>query len=226
MGEIMYIDKELLEIEEIKDPIGHLKNITMNALKNMETVREKTINDKYYTALDTLNYIGEYATHLNIESNSLSSNEIVSFVDIMMKIRDFYIIDLRSMRTNKFTQTTSNYEFKKNKLEEMKQLVHEVKEEITNDETLNQEEKDNIIVVLEELDEKLTPETNDVYSINGILLHINSTFTTLKFNKEHVKNKVSTIFTTINNIDNYVKKVQSAYIKLNGLVEQGFNLIQ
>lgn len=110
------------------------------------------------------------------------------------------------------------YEFKPEKLDEIKKIVIELKTDIKEENTLSEEEQEDIITIINEVDESLKPETNDIDTINGKLFRLKMTLHKLGITTGKVNDKINTVFSKVNDVNTFISNVQSIYSKVDGLI--------
>jgi hypothetical protein len=217
----MYINSDLIK-KEYEQPALKVKDMLSDLLKEVKSIKD--INELDTTRfLNAVGLINAYCRKNNIKPIDVDHNNADSNAILVRGVKQYQSLFLTtndSLYDEFFTPY--KHEFKPEKLLELKQLVHEIKEDITIDSSLTEDEKSTITIILDEVDQELKPETNDIDTINGKILRIISV---LNINTKSIKQKLNTLFSTINTVDTYVKKAQTAYGQVSGLIENIGNLL-
>lgn len=195
----MYISKEVLK-KEYHNPKFQLRDI---------------INE----FLDTLGCFNAFCKKHDFERLKIDhfhSNKFIHGLNLIKDYQSKFLLSNSDLYDEYFTPF--KYEFKSEKLEEIKNIVIELKSDIKEEDTLSEEEQEDIIIIIDEVDKSLKPETNDIDTINGKLFRLKTTLNNLGINTGKVHNKINTIFTKVNDVNTFISNVQSIYSKVDGLI--------
>lgn len=197
----MYINQDQLDISEKEDPKGHLKNITISALKNMENTISSGRALTLYQSLDTLDYIGEYAEHLGIENSLHNNHNITTGNEVAKILQNFYIKELRKVKTRRFIHISAKYEFSNEEYKTIQEKINTLRSDIQDSKIFGDEHKERLLNKLEELQKNLHQKMESVDKSLGIISSIGVTLG--KFGKD-----VKPLFDRFNETFKLIHKVE------------------
>ncbi|WP_424687699.1 MAG: hypothetical protein ACNI3H_05605 [Halarcobacter ebronensis] len=213
----MYISKELLE-KEYDNPKIKLKDMIENVLSD----RYKDYLDRdldITKMLETIGVLNAFCKRNNfklITVSHIDENKGSHCYRMLQNYQSEFLVESDDLYSQYFA--SYKYEFKPEKLDEIKKIVIELKTDIKEENTLSEEEQEDIITIINEVDESLKPETNDIDTINGKLFRLKMTLHKLGITTGKVNDKINTVFSKVNDVNTFISNVQSIYSKVDGLI--------
>lgn len=212
----MYISEELLK-KEYDNPKIKLKEMLTEAIDKSAQAYVQNKED-VVVMLDTLAFLNAFCKsqgfkELNIDHNVIDKNDYGR--KFIKNYLSEFLIDNNDLYAEYFS---AKYEFKPEKLEEIKMLVLELKTDIKEENFLSEEEQEDIITIIDEVDKSLIAKTNDIDTVNGKLFRLKMTLNKFNVVSTKVNDKITTIFSKVNDINTFITNVQSIYNKADGLI--------
>lgn len=214
----MYLSEELISKKYDNSKIK-LKDMLEYVLdKNHSTFLDRNLDTT--KMLETVGYLNTFCKINGFKTIAIDHNNVNKSSHCYQMIQNYqseFLTDNTDLYSEYFP--AYKYEFKPEKLNEIKQLILELKNEIEN-ENIDEEDKKEIITIIDEIDVNLKPKTNDIDTINGKILRLHIALNNLGINKVTIKKNLTSIFTFINDTDSFINKVYSISGKICGLIEK------
>lgn len=169
--------------------------------------------------LQSIGFINNFCDNNNFKKIKLDysrSNKGSYCYEMIQNYQSEFLVENIDLYNEYFN--SYKYEFKPEKLEEIKKLVLELKTDIKEENTLSEEEQDDIIAIIDEVDKSLIVKTNDIDTVNGKLFRLKMTLNNLGVVTGKVNDKINTVFSKVNDVDTFISNVQSIYNKVDGLI--------
>lgn len=213
----MYLSEEILK-KEYHNPAKQLEDLLDNLLNEISiSYMSNSLNET--EMLKTVGILNTFCAKNNFKQIKISHTAPKKGDHCYEMIKN-YQSEFLTESTDLYSEYFSSYkyEFKPEKLEEIKNLVLELKTDIKKEHTLSEEEKDDIISIIDEVDKSLIAKTNDIDTVNGKLFRLKMTLNKFNVVSTKVNDKINTIFSKINDINTFITNVQSIYNKADGLI--------
>lgn len=213
----MYLCEETLK-KEYYNPAKHLEELLDNLLNKITSLY---MNDKLDETemLKTVGVLNTFCGKNNFKQIKISHTASKKGDHCYEMIKN-YQSEFLTENTDIYAEyfPSYKYEFKPEKLEEIKRLVLELKTDIKEEDTLSEEEQNDIITIIDEVDKSLIAKTNDIDTVNGKLFRLKMTLNKFNVASTKVNDKITTIFSKVNDINTFITNVQSIYNKADGLI--------
>ncbi|RXJ84756.1 hypothetical protein [Arcobacter cloacae] len=203
----MYISEELLK-KEYDNPKIKLKDMLENVLtEKYNDYLDRKLN--ITKMLETIGILNTFCKNNNFELIKISHtdpNKASHCYNMLQNYQSEFLVENTDLYTNYFP--SFKYEFKPEKLEEIKSLVKSIKQDIISNHS-EAENKEIIIELIDEMENDLKLKTNSLNNIKGKLILLHAQVTVLGVDTDELKSKIKSVYKMLFEADTFINTVIS-----------------
>jgi hypothetical protein len=206
----MYISNETLN-SKWDNPKLKLREILNETLTNVNHHRSEGKVD-VTSILATIGYINTFCENNGLKKiviNHKNLNKGIHCYEMISNYQSEFLVENTDLYIDYFP--SFKYEFKPEKLEEIKKLVLDIKTDIKIATTIKENDKKTIEVIIDELEDELKLKTNDIDSLVGKVTRVYIQLIYIGFDKKEVLDNLKKVMNMLFEANTYINKVSSLY---------------
>lgn len=203
----MYVNEELLK-REYDNPKIKLKDMLQEILENAKkNYIDRGINVTYILqSIGCINKFCEDNNFKKIEIEHNHPNKGGYCYEMIQHYQSEFLVENTDLYSEYFS--SYRYEFKPEKIEEIKGLLKNIKQDIISNH--NQAENTEIIIeIIDEMENDLKPKTNTLNNIKGKLILLHAEVMVLGVDTDELKSEIKSIYKILLDVDTFVNTVIS-----------------